>query len=60
MIVRMEQAGNQAGYVVWLNQYRVRFNSQSKAEAFVAQLQARLQAPHPLPARGNQTTDPSR
>lgn len=60
MIVRMEKASNQAGYVVWLNQYKVHFSNQSKAEAFVAQLQARLQAPHPLPACGNQATDPSR
>jgi len=60
MIVRMEKASNQAGYVVWLNHYKVHFSSQIKAEAFVTQLQARLQAPHPLPARGNQAIHPSR
>ncbi|WP_167520001.1 hypothetical protein [Azotobacter salinestris] len=46
----MEKINGETGCTVWLNQYQVHFPNQIKAEVFIAQLQARLQAPHHLPA----------
>ena len=37
---------------VRLDQHCISFRSESEARQFLATLQARLQAPHPLPRRG--------
>lgn len=48
----MTPSGNR--WQVCMDQHGVTFRSEAEARHFIATLQARLQAPHPLPWRSNQ------
>jgi hypothetical protein len=49
MKVEIKPAQSKAGWEVTLDTCAVSFHSHEEAEAFVKRLQARLDAPHPLP-----------
>ncbi|WP_137817528.1 hypothetical protein [Pseudomonas sp. 2FG] len=50
MNVEIEEVQGTAGWVVKLDTCTVSFRSQDEAEAYAERLQARLDAPHALPA----------
>ncbi|WP_177412440.1 hypothetical protein [Pseudomonas cavernicola] len=50
MNVEIEEVQGEAGWVVRLDTCTVNFRSQGEAQAYAARLQARLDAPHALPA----------
>ncbi len=54
MDIRIRTLSTVAGprWQVCLDQHGVSFRSEAEATAFVAKLEARLRAPHPLPWRG--------
>ncbi|WP_376749587.1 hypothetical protein [Stutzerimonas nitrititolerans] len=49
MKIDIENLSGEAGCKVRLGGHEVRFTTEAQAKAFVQRLQARLQAPHPLP-----------
>ncbi|WP_376779359.1 hypothetical protein [Pseudomonas lopnurensis] len=49
MKIDIENTSGETGCKVRLDGQEVRFTSEAQAKAFVQRLQARLQAPHPLP-----------
>jgi len=51
MKIDIENTSGETGCKVRLDSHEVRFTSEAQAKAFVQRLQARLQAPHPLPQR---------
>ncbi|MOA03502.1 hypothetical protein D3C78_1230120 [compost metagenome] len=54
MKVEIEQVGRSSCCLVRLGKHELNFKTRVEAEAFAKQLQARVNAPHPLPARGNE------
>ena len=54
MKVLLRKASQGDGWQVLMDRHRVSFRSEEEARAFLATLQARLQAPHPLPWRERQ------
>ncbi|WP_439821333.1 hypothetical protein ACSPX5_07605 [Pseudomonas sp. HLG18] len=49
MKIEIIQRHSPDGWVVHMDRLQVRFNSLEQARAFVDQLQARIDAPHPWP-----------
>ncbi|WP_338524910.1 hypothetical protein NUH87_04320 [Pseudomonas batumici] len=49
MLISIEEVKTNAGWLVVMNAWRVRFRSYAEAEAFVKRLKDRINAPHPLP-----------
>lgn len=49
MKIELEKIGSDAVWMVLLGSCRVRFSSRNEAQAFIEQLQARLNAPHHWP-----------
>ncbi|WP_040068293.1 hypothetical protein [Pseudomonas batumici] len=49
MLISIEEADTNAGWLVVMDAWRVKFRSYAEAEAFVEKLKDRINAPHPLP-----------
>ncbi|PBJ20534.1 MULTISPECIES: hypothetical protein [Pseudomonas] len=49
MLIKIEKASKPEGWNVWMNTWCVEFRSYAEALAFVSRLEARINAPHPLP-----------
>jgi hypothetical protein len=54
MKVEIEELGRSSYCLVRLGKHALNFKTRAEAEAFTKQLQARVNAPHPLPASGNE------
>lgn len=48
MQIRIEEASTPEGWLVWMDAWCVSFRSYAEADAFVKQLEDRLNAPPPL------------
>lgn len=51
MDIGVSKASQGSGWIVRLDRRQISFRSEEEARAFVSTLQARLQAPHRLPAQ---------
>ena len=54
IVIEQRNKGGKCRWQVKLDQHCVSFHSEAEARAFVATLEARLRAPHPLPWRAPQ------
>lgn len=55
VLVRQVMTPQGSRWQVCMDQHGVSFRSEAEAQQFVSVLQARLQAPHPLPWRASST-----